>query len=181
MPTNQGCSPARICLWLGFLLDQALRLPCPQLCALCHVPIGPFERRALMCLHHAAITSTMLRQINQRQYNSQIQRIPNTEVRPVTLRHWEKHIYTKANYNCANLKMSLVVMDWMCFRKNCHFLPHYHPLPLHHCGHKVSLSWWPYPNFSRALWMGVLVLSCALKDQLPCYRTLLPWRGPFYG
>lgn len=109
----------------------------------------------------------------------------------VALRHWERHIYKKANFNCANLKMSLVVIDWMCFRKNCHFLPHYHPLPLHHCGHKVSLSWWPYSNFSlntqpsdftaQALSMGVLLLCNASKSQLPCYRTPLPRRGPFCG
>lgn len=61
----------------------------------------------------------------------------------VNLKHWqrerERHIYTKANFNCANLKMSLVVMDWMLFGKNCYFLPRYHPLPLHQCGHKVSV------------------------------------------
>lgn len=90
-----------------------------------------------MCFHNAAITSTTLRQINQRQYNSQIQRIPKTEVRLIL--DTERHIYTKANFNCANVKMSLVVMDWMCFGKNCSFLLHDHPLPVHQCGHKVSI------------------------------------------
>lgn len=109
----------------------------------------------------------------------------------VTLRHWERHIYTKANFNCANLKMSLVVMDWMHFGKNCYFLPHYHLSPLHQCCQKVSLSWWPYPNFSlntqpcdftaQALRMGVLLLCCALKGQVPCCRTPLPRRGLFCG
>lgn len=195
MPKNLAYSPARICLWLGWLLDQALRLPCPQLCAPSHIPIGPFERKASMCLHNAAITSMILTQINQMQYNSQIQRIPKIEVRLSNSldRCWERerHIYTKAHFNCANLKMSLVVMDWMRFGKNCYFLPHYHPLPLHQCWHKMRLSRWPYPNFSlntqtsdftaQALRMGVLLLCCALKGLSPCYRTPFPRRGPFCG
>lgn len=90
-----------------------------------------------------------------------------------TLRHWERHIYTKANFNCANLKMSLVVMDWMCFRKNCHFLPHYHPLPLHHCG-------------IRCLCPGGLILTFPLThsplilQHKPCewvsWCLAVPWR-----
>lgn len=98
MPKNPAYSLACICLWLGWLPDQALRLPRPQLCAPSYVPIGPFERRALMCLHNAAITSTILRQINQRQYNSQIQRIPNNEVRlsnSYTDAERERDIYTQ--------------------------------------------------------------------------------------
>lgn len=147
-----------------------------------------------MCLHNAAITSTILRQINQRQYNSQIQRIPNNEVRlsnSYTDAERERDIYTKAHFNCANLKMSLVVMDLMCFGKNCYFLPHYHPSPLHQCWHKVPLSQWPYPNSSlntqpsdftaQALQMGVLLLCCASKGLSPCYRTPLQRRGPFCG
>lgn len=110
--------------------DQARRLPCPLRCALSDVPIGPFERRALMCLHNAAITSAIPRQINQRQHNSQIQRIPKLRSGSITCRHTprerETYIYWKANFNSANLKRSLAVMDWIHFGKNCYFLP---PLP----------------------------------------------------
>ena len=176
------------------MLDQAPRLPRPQCCALSHVPIGPFERTALMRLHNAAITSVIPRQINQRQHNSQIQRIPKLRSDSITLRQMPRerdtHIYRKANFNCANLKMSLAVMDWMRFGKNCYFLPHYHSSPLHQCWHKVPLSWWPDSNLplntqpsgftAQALQMGALLLCCAPKGLLRCCRIPLPRRGPFH-
>lgn len=68
-----------------------------------------------MCLHNATITSAILRQINQRQHNNQIQRIPKLRSDSTTLRHTpreeETHTFWKANFNGANLKRSLAVMD----------------------------------------------------------------------
>lgn len=149
MPKHPAYSLAHICPWLQWMPDQAPRLPCPLRCALSHVPIGPFERRALMCLHNAAITSAIPRQINQRQHNSQIQRIPKLRSGSITPRHTsregETYIYWKANFNSANLKRSFAVMDRIHFGKNSYFLPHYHPSPLHQSalaeGAFVPVAW----------------------------------------
>lgn len=190
---NLAYSLAHIWLWLQWMLDQAPRLPCPQHCAFSHVPITPFERRALMCLHNVAITSTIPRQINQRQHNSQIQRIPKLRSDSITLRQMPRegdiHIYRKANFNCANLKKALAVMDWVHFGKNCYFLPHYHPSSLHQCCHKVPFSQWPDSNLplntqlsdftARALQTSALLLCCAPKGLLHCCRIPLPRKGLF--
>lgn len=90
-------SLTHICLWLQWMPDQGPEAALPTACAFSHVPISPFERRALMCLHNAAITSTIPRQINQRQHNSQIQRIPKLRSGSITLRQTprerETHTY----------------------------------------------------------------------------------------
>lgn len=39
--------------------------------------------------------------------------------------------------------MSLAVMDWMHFSKNCYLLYHYHPSAPHQHWHKVPVPLWP--------------------------------------
>lgn len=91
----------------------------------------------------------------------------------VTLRHWERHIYRKADFNCANLKMSLVVMDWVSSGKNCHLLPHHIPC--------LSIS-----VGTKCLCRGGLILTLPLthspliSQHKPCKWVsccfAVPWR-----